>query len=152
MQNSDFWTRRVNLYRSQISRVVLCLQSSVISPRTTCLYGSQPFSVVFACKTASFGPVYESLWVPDLTCRFVHAKQRILVQNFSLYGSHPWSAVSACQTASFGPELQVSMCPRPYLSFCACKIAWFAPEYQVYMGSSTHLWLWAHITAYLTQE
>ena len=33
----------------------LCLQSSVISPRTTCLYGSQPFSVVFECKTATFG-------------------------------------------------------------------------------------------------
>ena len=45
----------VQITLSQISRVVLCLQSSVISPRTTCLYGSQPYSVVFACKTATFG-------------------------------------------------------------------------------------------------
>ena len=55
MQNSGFWTKIGNLYWSQISRVVLCLQSSVISPRTICLYGSQPFSAVFECKTATFG-------------------------------------------------------------------------------------------------
>ena len=55
MQNSGFWTQIANLYWSQISRVVLCLQSSMISSRTTCLYGSQPFSVVFEYKTATFG-------------------------------------------------------------------------------------------------
>ena len=50
--------------------------NSVISTRNTSLYGCQPSSVVFACKTASFGPEYKSLLVPDLTCRFVHAQQR----------------------------------------------------------------------------
>ena len=48
--------------------------------------------MVFACKTASFGPVYESLWVPDLTCRFVHAKQRDLHQNIKL----TWVPASTC--------------------------------------------------------
>ena len=52
---SDFRTRIASLYVSQISPAVLCLQCSVISTRTTCLYGSQPFSVVFAFKTAPFG-------------------------------------------------------------------------------------------------
>ena len=66
----------------------------------TCLYGSQPSSVVFDCKTSYLGPElqvsmdvsphlwilhakqilyeqnYKSLWVPDLTCGSVHAKQR----------------------------------------------------------------------------
>ena len=79
-QNSDFWTRITSLYGSQISTVVLCMQYSVISTRITSLhgsqtspvilckqnsvisiritglYGSQPACVVFACKTASFGP------------------------------------------------------------------------------------------------
>ena len=59
----------------------LCMQNSVISTCITSLYGSQPSSVVFACKTATFGPEYKSLWVPDLTCRFAHAKQRDLHQN-----------------------------------------------------------------------
>ena len=44
-----------NLYESQTSLVVLCRQYSVISSRITCLYGSQPLSVIFACKTATFG-------------------------------------------------------------------------------------------------
>ena len=45
-----------------------------------------------------------------------------------------------CKTATFGPELQVSMGPRPHLSFCACKTARFAPELLVSMGPSPHLW------------
>ena len=98
------------------------MQNSVISTRNTSLYGSQPSSVVFGCKTATFGPEQQgfmcprchlslcacktaslaqvllvpmgpslhlwfldakqqlleqnnkSLWVPDITCRFVHEK------------------------------------------------------------------------------
>ena len=84
---------------SQTSPVVLYRQYSVISIRNTCLYGSQPLSVVFACITATFGPEYKfsmgtrphlsflhakqrildqnnkSLWVPDMTYRFVHVQQ-----------------------------------------------------------------------------
>ena len=100
------------------------MQYSVISTRITCLYGSQPLSVVVGFKTATFGPEQQvsksprknlslcawktatlahellvsmspsphlwflhakqrlldpnnkSLWVPDITCRFVHAIQR----------------------------------------------------------------------------
>ena len=51
-QNSDFWTRITSLYGSQITPVVLCIQSSVISTR---LDGSQPSSVASACKTATSG-------------------------------------------------------------------------------------------------
>ena len=54
----------------------LCMQYIVISPRITSLYGSQPSSQVFACKTETFVQNVKSVWVPDLTCRFVHAKQR----------------------------------------------------------------------------
>ena len=73
------------------------MQNSMISTWITCLYVSQLSSVVFACKTAhfgpelqvsmgprphlsfktpTFGPAYKSLWVPDITCPFVLAKQR----------------------------------------------------------------------------
>ena len=81
------------------------MQKSVISVRITSLYGLQPSSVVFGCKTAwlvpellvSIGPYphswflhwkqrllgkhYKSLWILHLTCRFVHAKHRDLHQN-----------------------------------------------------------------------
>ena len=171
MQNSDFWTRITNLYGSQTSPVVLCIQYSVISTRITCLYGSQPKSVFFACKTATFGEELQVSMCHSSHLWFLHTQQRILDQNFKsvgvpdficgfcmqnsafwtriscLYGSQPSSAVFACQTASFGPELQVTMGPRPHLPFCAIKTVWFAPEYQVYIGSSPHLWFCAYKTA-----
>ena len=80
MQNSDFRSRHTSLYGSQTSPVVLCMQNSAIctrntspcrsktspsilcmqigvpSIRNTSLYGSQPSSGVFGCKTATFRP------------------------------------------------------------------------------------------------
>ena len=76
MQTSDFWTEIACLYGSQNSPVIFCMQNSVPSFRIASLYGSQPSSVVFACKTAILDPNNKSLWVPDITCRFVHAIQR----------------------------------------------------------------------------
>ena len=100
LQNSDFWTGITSLYVSHTSPVVLCMHYSVISTRMTCLYVSQPFSLVFACKRATFGAELQvsmgprphlsfldakqrlfdqnnkSQWVPDITCRFVHEKPR----------------------------------------------------------------------------
>ena len=76
-KTATFGLRITNLYGSQTSPVVLCMQYSEISTRITCLYGSQPLSVVFAMQNSDFWTQnYKSLWVPDITCRFVHAKQR----------------------------------------------------------------------------
>ena len=81
------------------------MYNSGLNIRITSLYESQPSSVVFACKTAwlaseslvSMGPSphvwfldakqslmdrnNKSLWVPDVTCRFVLVKQRDLHEN-----------------------------------------------------------------------
>ena len=145
------------------------MQNNVISFRITSLYGSQPSSVVFAYKTAPFGPElqfsmgprphlrffafkteplapdFQVSMVPALICGF--SKQNsdfwiritslsgsqtspvvlcmqnsmISTRNTRLYESHPSSMDFACKTATLGPELQVSMVPRPHLSFCACK-------------------------------
>ena len=89
------------VYWSQPSSVVLCIQNSDFSIRISSLYGSQPSSVAFACKTATQGPElqvsigpsphvrllqgkqrlldqkYKSLWVPAIICDFVHSKQRL---------------------------------------------------------------------------
>ena len=94
-------------------------------------------------KQRLLDPNIKSLWVPDITCRFVHAKSVISTRITSLYGSQPSSVVFACKTATFGPEIQVSMGTRPHLSFCACKTATFGTELQVSMGSSRHLWFCA---------
>ena len=70
----------------------------------------------------------------------------------SLYGSQHSSAVFALKTTTFVPELQVSMGPRPHMSFCACKTARFAPELQVSVGPSPHLSFFAYKTACLASE
>ena len=106
MQNSDFWTRIANLYGSQISPAVLGLQCSVSSIRNTSLHGSQPSCVVFGCNRATFGQekqvsmsprhnlslcACKIAWLaPELLLSMcpnphlwlLHAKQRILDQNF----------------------------------------------------------------------
>ena len=100
MQNFDFWPRITSIYRSQTWPIILCIYNSVLNIRITSLYGSQPSSVFFAFKTAwlasellvSMGPRphdwfldakrrlldrnNKSLWVLNITCRFVHEKQR----------------------------------------------------------------------------
>ena len=102
IQNSAFWTRVTSPYGSQTWPVFLCMYNSGLNIRITSLYGSQPPSVVFDFKTAwlasesqvSMGPSphvwfldakqrlmdrnNKSLWVPDITCRFVLVKQRDL--------------------------------------------------------------------------
>ena len=57
----------------------------------------------------------------------------------SLYGSQLSSVVFGCKTATLGTELQVSMGPRPHLSFCACKTARFASQLQVSVGPRPHM-------------
>ena len=70
----------------------------------------------------------------------------------SLYGSQRSSAVFSWKTTTFWPELQVSMGPRPHLSFCAIKTAGFALELQVSVGPRPHLSFFAYKTVCLASE
>ena len=84
MQNGDYWTRITNLYGFQTSPVVLSMQYNVISNRITCLYGSQilvsmgpsPHLWFLDVKQRLLDPNNMPLWVPDMTCRFMHSKKR----------------------------------------------------------------------------
>ena len=92
------WTRISNLYGSQTSPVVLCMQYSVISTRITCLYGPQHLSVVFGCKTASFG-----------------AELQVSM------GSRHDLSFCGCKTAWLASEILVSMGPSPHVWFLDAK-------------------------------
>ena len=151
MQNSDFWSRITSLYGSLTSPVVLCMQNSVISIRITGgpspqlwlldakqrLYGFQPSHVVLCIQNQRLlEGNNKSLWVPDITCRFVCAKQRDLHQNdksiwvpalicafffmqssdfrtrlTSLYLSQPSSVVFSSKTATFRPASKSLLVP-----------------------------------------
>ena len=89
MQNSVFRTRLTSLHRTQTSSVVLRTHNNVLSTRITRLYGFQPSALE---TLVSIGPSphlrflhanqrlldenYMSLWATELTCDFLHAKQR----------------------------------------------------------------------------
>ena len=76
------------------------MQNNENSIRITSLYGTQPSSVVFACKTATLGPELQVSIGPR---------------------PHLW--FFTFKTAASAPELQVSVCPRPHLWFCALTTA-----------------------------
>ena len=58
------------------------MQNSVPIIRITSLYGSQPSSVFFLhAKQRLLDLNNKSLWVPDITCRLVHVKQRAYLQH-----------------------------------------------------------------------
>ena len=48
----------------------------------TSVHVSQPSSVVLACKTAHFGPEFQLSMDPSPYLRILHAKQRVLAQNY----------------------------------------------------------------------
>ena len=75
-----------------------CIRNSDFSARITSLYGPQPSSVVFACKTASLGPELQVTLGPR---------------------PHLWFL--AFKTATLAPELQVSMGLSPHLWFLHSK-------------------------------
>ena len=91
------WTRITSLYCFKLSSVFLCIENSDFRTKIACLYGSQTSPVIllmqnrvpsispyWSCphlwflhaKQRLLGPNNKSLWVPDITCRFVLAIQR----------------------------------------------------------------------------
>ena len=149
---------------------------ATLGPKLHVSMGPRPYLWLCACKTAclasellvAMGPSpyrwilhakhrlldvnNKSLWVPDITCHFVHAKSMIRTWITSLHGSQPSSVGFACKTAHFGPELQVPMGPRPHQSLCAFRTAWLATEWQVSMGPRHDLSFCARTTAWLAPE
>ena len=164
MYKSVLSIRITSLYDSQPSSVVFPCKTATVGPELQVSMGTRPHLSICACKSATLGLEIKvsvgprphmwfmhlkrwlldqnnkSLWVQDMTCRFVHVQERALHRLTSHYGSQHSSVGFACKTAPFGTELQVSVCTRPHLSFCACKSAWLAPEILVSIGSSPHLW------------
>ena len=136
------------------------MQNRDFNTRIASLYGSQPSSVVFACKTATLWSELIVSMGPRPHLSFLHRSQTLPVvlclQNnvisiriTSLYVSQPWSVGFACKTAPFG---SVSMSPTIRLLICECKTAWLSPELLVSMGHSPHLWFCVFKRATLAPE
>ena len=135
--------------------------------------GPSPHLWFLHAKQRLLDPNNKSLCVPDITCRFVHAIQHQnylslwvpnLICGFCMQNSDFWSRITtiyvsqltsgvfAYTTALFGPEFQVCTGPRLHLWFWAQITAWLTQEYKDYMCSSPRLWFYACKTATLALE
>ena len=76
------------------------MQNNVVSIRNTCLYGSQPSFVIFACKTATLGTELQVSVSP-----------------------RPPQGFFVFKRATLAPKLQVTMVPSPHLWFCELTTA-----------------------------
>ena len=153
------------------------MQKSAISIRNTSLYWSQPSSVVFSCKTGGLLDQNNTpLWAPDITCHFVHTKQRELHQKywyqwvpshicgFCMQNSDSWTQISSLYGSKTSPVVlcmqfiaistrTISLTgSQPSSVVFACKTASFGPELHVSMGPRLHLSFCACKTAYLAPE
>ena len=112
----------------------------------------RPHPPLCACKTTYLAPELQVSMGPSPHRRFLHAKQRLLDQNYKSL----WVPALICgffrQNNDFGSEMQVSIGPRSHLSFYACKTAYLAPEFLVSMDVRTHLSFCACKTACLAPE
>ena len=76
--------------------------------------GPSPHLWFFHAKQRLLEQNYKSLWVPDLTCRFVHTKQCDL----HLTVKSIWVPALICGFVhALGPDLQVCIGHRPHLQF-----------------------------------
>ena len=116
------------------------MENSVIITWITSLYVSQPSSVFFACKTAHFGPEFQSLWVAALICSFCMPNSVFWTRVTSLYGSQTWPVVLCMYNSGFNIRFTILYGSQPSSVVFACKRAWLASESLVSMGPSPHVW------------
>ena len=139
------------------------MQYSVISTRKTCLYGSQPLSLVYACKTALIGAelhvcmgpspylsfcACKTAWLaseilvssgPSTRLWFLDAKQRLFTRITSLQGYQPSPVVLWMQISVISIRITSLYWSQPVPVAFACKPAPFGAELQVSIGPSLHL-------------
>ena len=101
MHNRDIRTGIARLHGPLTSPKILCMHNSVLILSITSLYRSQPSSVVFACKTATFGPELQVSIGPRHHLSFCASKTVISSRIASLYGSQPSSVILCFQNSAF---------------------------------------------------
>ena len=93
-----------HINKSQTSPAVLCLKNDAISTWITSLYVSQPSSVGFGCKSASFGPEQQVSTGPRYHLSFCAWKTSWLAQEslvsmclscFCMQNSDFWSRITS---------------------------------------------------------
>ena len=115
MQNIDFWIRITSLYGSQPSSVVFACKTANLASELLVSMGPRPHLWFFAFKTATLATELQVSMGPRPHLRFLHAKQRLLEQNFKSRRCPAIICGFMQKTATLSSELLVSMGPSPHL-------------------------------------
>ena len=152
MQISDFSTRISSLYRSQTSTMVLAFKTSWLAPELLVSMGPIPHLSFLHAKQRLLDQNFKSLLSPDLTYGFLHAKQRLLDQNYkSIWVPDlTYGFLQAHNVISI--RITSLYGSQPSSVIFAFKTATFGSEFQVSMGPRAHLWFFAFKTATLAPE
>ena len=105
MQNSEFWIRITSLYGSQPSSVVFACKTATLGPELQVSMGPRPHLWFFAFKTGTLAPELQVSIGPSLHLRFLHATQRLWIRITSLYGSQTSPMVFCMQNSHFSSRI-----------------------------------------------
>ena len=76
MQNSDFWTRTTSLYGPRYHLSFCACKTALLAQELQVSMCPSPHLRFLHENQRLLDQNYRSLWVPHLTCRLVHPKQR----------------------------------------------------------------------------
>ena len=82
MQSSDFWIGTTILYGSQPSSVAFACKTATLEQELQVSMGPIPHLWYFAFKTATLAPKLQVSMVPSPQLRVLNAKERLLDQNY----------------------------------------------------------------------
>ena len=134
IQNSDFSTRIANLYGSQPSSAVFAFKTATLPPELLVSMGPSPHLWLLHAKQRLLDQNYYSLLVPTLICGFCIQNSDFSPRVASNYGSQPSSVVLCTHTSGIITRITSLYGSQPSSEVFACKTATFESELQVSMG------------------
>ena len=123
-----------------------------LAPEIYVSMGRSPYLWFLHAKQRLLEQNYKSLWVPGLTCRLWMQNRDFWTRITNLYWSQIWFVVLCMQNIVISTRLLVSMGPSPDLRFCTFKRATLGPELLVSMGPRPRQWFCACKTLCLASE
>ena len=114
------------------------MQNCAFWSRISVSLGPSPDLQFLHAKQRVLDQNYKSLWVPDLTSPFCMQNSLICTRISSLYGFQHSSVVMSTHNSVLNTIDYIGS--NSHLSFCACKSVWLAPELLDSMGPSPHVW------------
>ena len=141
MQNSDFWPRIANSMGPRYHVSFCACNPAWLAPELLVSMGPSPFLWHLHAKQRLLEQNYKSVWDQDHTCGFCMQNSAFWTRVTSLYGSQTWPVVLCMYNSGLNIRITSLYGSQPSSVVFECKTAWLASGLLVSMGPSPHLWL-----------